>query len=172
MKGMMKKVALTMVFAAPMAVFSFAGTAHAIGTVSSRIGVSMSVQPACKLTVGTMNFGRMLAPGSMAGSGNVVVNCVNTTPYQVALDAGAHLSAGKRNLANGANLISYELYQDAAKTVVWGDSGLAGTYPAGTPLSGVGTGVNQTLTVYGSLTSGALQIPGGYRDNVSVSVTY
>jgi len=172
MKGMMRKIALTMVFAAPLAVFSFTGTAHAIGTVTSRIGVSMSVQPACKLTVGTMNFGKMLSPGTMGGSGNIVVNCVNTTPYQVALDAGAHLSAGKRNLANGASLIPYELYQDAAKTVVWGDSGLASTYSAGTPKAGVGTGLNQTLVVYGSLTSGALQIPGGYRDNVSISVSY
>ena len=70
-------------------------------------------------------------------------------------------------MKNGIKTLGYQLYSDSLHSIVWGD---------GTSLSavtpGVGTGSNQSLTVYGRLPTVTGAIPGTYTDTVTVTVTY
>ena len=69
-------------------------------------------------------------------------------------------------MANGAQTITYGLYQDAARSNPWGNT--IGTNTA----AGTGTGSNQALTVYGRVGAQTTPSRGTYSDSVVVTVTY
>jgi len=148
--------------------------AHATTTTSS-LGVSATVVSSCVVSGATLNFGSAIDPTSASlpidASTTMTVQCTATTPYSVALNAG--LNAGSatnfsaRAMKSGSLTLGYQLYADTLRTVVWGDgTSLSGVLP------GVGTGSNQTLTIYGRLPSLTGTVPGTYTDTVTVTVTY
>ncbi|HEY0719693.1 MAG TPA: spore coat protein U domain-containing protein [Gammaproteobacteria bacterium] len=101
---------------------------------------------------------------------SVSVSC--DSEYRLGLDAGSSPS-GSRRLGDGnGNFVSYQLWQDGAATLEWGDSGLAiPTYPAPS-LYAVGSGTPVTYAVTGTL-SAAAEIPAGlYTDTVQVTLAY
>ena len=59
------------------------------------------------------------------------------------------------------------LYTTALRTTVWGD----GTASTGTT-AGTGSGLAQSLTVYGRLPSLTGAVPGVYTDTVTITITY
>jgi spore coat protein U-like protein len=69
-------------------------------------------------------------------------------------------------MTNGANTITYGLYQNAARTIAWG--GTIGT----NTVAGTGTGLAQLTTVYGRVPGQATPSPGTYTDTIIVTVTY
>jgi spore coat protein U-like protein len=69
-------------------------------------------------------------------------------------------------MAKGAEIITYGLYRDTARTLPWGST--SGTNTVG----GTGTGSNQALSVYGRVASQNTPSPGTYTDSVVVTVTY
>ena len=99
------------------------------------------------------------------------VTCTNTTPYTVALNAGANAGGasnfGSRTMKSGSNTLAYQLYLDSGRSSVWGDGTSSSSTSAGT-----GTGSAQTLTIYGRLPSLANVVPGSYTDTVTVTVSY
>ncbi len=128
------------------------------GTATTTFPVSITATTACSVTATGLDFGTFV-PGptapAVSGTGTVTVTCALSVPYKVALDHGLSGSAAGRKLkfAAGASM-TYEIYQDSAKTVVWGDNDLANTYPPGSSLAGTGTGAAQPLTVYGLVPAG------------------
>jgi spore coat protein U-like protein len=103
-------------------------------------------------------------------SGNLQVACTLNTPYTIALDGGTttgNIAARKLSLNGaGAGIISYQLYRDAARTLVWGN-GTTGTTQAGT-----GTGATQLVPVYARIPAQTTPAPGTYEDTVTVTLTY
>jgi spore coat protein U-like protein len=72
-------------------------------------------------------------------------------------------------MANGANLLSYGLYTDGARTSLWGD----GIDASSATISGTGSGAAQENIIYGRVASGQTSLPAGsYDDTVAVTVTY
>jgi len=128
------------------------------GTATTTFPVSITATTACSVTATGLDFGTFV-PGptspAVSGTGTVTVTCALSVPFKVALDRGLHGGAAGRKLtfANGTTM-TYEIYQDSAKTLVWGDSDVANTYPPGSSLAGEGTGVAQTLTVHGLVPAG------------------
>jgi spore coat protein U-like protein len=59
--------------------------------------------------------------------------------------------------------LSYNLFQDPARTIDWGDTGT-------TRRDAIGTGTAQTYTVYGHLPGGQVVRVGAYVDTVRVTV--
>ncbi len=88
-----------------------------------------------------------------------------------------------RRMTRAAAGLSYNLYLDAARTLVWGD-GTAGTLPVvPLPLQGNGkylnpnSSVNFSYTVYGRIPAASATInntvvPGTYTDNIIVTINY
>jgi spore coat protein U-like protein len=139
----------------------------------TRFGLSSSVAigAACAVTASDINFGTV---GSLAtlhdGTGQLQAACSLSTPYTIAMDGGstaANIAARKLSLGGaGAGIIGYQLYRDAARTLVWGN----GT--TGTVQSGTGNGAAQTIPVYARIPVQATPAPGTYEDTITVTLTY
>jgi len=122
----------------------------------------------------TLSFGNAIDPlqssGPIDASANVSVTCTRTTPYAVALSAGANAGSpnafGARAMKSGNNTLAYQLYLDAAHSQVWGNGTNSSVY------TGTGSGSVQSLTVHGRLPSVANAVPGDYSDTVTVTITY
>lgn len=74
-------------------------------------------------------------------------------------------SSPSRRLAAGANRMSHALYQDANRSVVWGNT------PA-SALSYIGSGVTETVSVYALIPSGQNVGTGSYSDSLVITIVY
>lgn len=95
------------------------------------------------------------------------MTCTTGTDYTVALDNGLHVTSGtQRRMASTAGaFISYNLYQDAARTTSWGSGANA--------LTGTGTGAAVPLIVYGRVpAAGSTPAADTYNDTVTMTVTW
>ncbi len=161
-----------------LAISAFADTATSSFAVSSVItsGCALGTDTNDSVTnFGTLDFGSMSSiPGnvdvaSTSGAGSVIVTCTPGMSVTIALDYGLHGgSASERYLENSANnaTLGYQLYQNAAHSIVWGSDALAysvASFPD-TP---------QTYTIYGRLFPvTGLPASGTYTDTVTVTLTY
>ncbi|MDH0868054.1 spore coat U domain-containing protein [Mitsuaria sp. GD03876] len=143
-------------------------------TASGTFQVGATILVACNVTGSTLTFGGAIdplqTPGPVDASTTLNVTCTKTTPYSVALSAGANAgnasAFGSRAMKSGNNSLPYQLYLDAGRTQVWGDGNSSGVH------SGTGTGSQQQLTVYGRLPSLSGIVPGNYADTVTLTITY
>ncbi len=156
---------------------AFASTAMAApsaGSTSGTLEIGATVVVACQVTGSTLNFGAALdplqTPGPVDAMTSLALTCTRTTPYSVALSAGANAgnasAFGNRAMTSGTHSLPYQLYLDAGRTQVWGDGNSSGLY------TGTGTGSQQMLTVYGRLPSLNGIPPGNYSDTVTLTITY
>ncbi|MDO5691467.1 MAG: spore coat U domain-containing protein [Pseudomonadota bacterium] len=98
------------------------------------------------------------------------VQCTKTTPYRIGLDAGQNAVASQRRMKwqGGADYIRYDLYQDAGRNSLWGNTTAA---PSDT-VSGIGTGAARDYTVFGRVPAGQNPAAGDYLDRVTITVSY
>ncbi|WP_422017335.1 spore coat U domain-containing protein [Roseateles sp.] len=145
------------------------------GTASNTFQVQATVISSCQVSGTSLNFGNSIDPLATAtpldATSTLSVVCTNTTPYTVALNAGANAGGasnfGSRTMKSGTRTLGYQLYLDTGRSTVWGDGTASSSTSAGT-----GTGSTQTLTIYGRLPSLANVVPGAYTDTVTVTVSY
>lgn len=131
--------------------------------------VSASVVKKCTVTATTLNFGTVgLLTAAINGTSTLGVQCSNGTPYNVGLDAGQNGGGNinARKMLLGANSIGYQLYQNSARSTVWGNTIGSNT------VSGTGNGNTQSLTVYGQVPAQTTPPAGTYNDTITVTVTY
>jgi spore coat protein U-like protein len=122
----------------------------------------------CTLTDTSMIFGNYTG-ALLNGTSTGKVTCAGS--WNIPLDAGTGAGASEtvRKLTGpGGAELSYEVFQDAARTINWGNT-------TGTELTGTG---NTNITFYGQILAGQYVAPGTYTDtlatdttNFSVSVT-
>lgn len=147
-------------------------TAAMAGTASSSMSVTATVSATCTVSTTALAFGSVdtISGLNVDNTGSLLVTCTNGSPWTASagVGSGAGASYTNRKMTSGANLLNYNLYTTAARTVVWGNN------TGGTAfLSGTGTGAVQTVTVYGRVNSGQTGVPAGaYADTVAVTVTY
>jgi spore coat protein U-like protein len=98
----------------------------------------------------------------------VTVTCTIGTAYDIGLDAGVGVGASvaSRKMSSGANLLNYTLYQDGARTTVFGNT--VGT----DSLHSTALLLPIVHTVYGRIVSGQYIPTGAYTDTINVTVTY
>lgn len=143
-------------------------------TASTTFQVTATVLSSCNVTGTLLNFGSSIDPIASAvpldSNSALTVQCSNTTPYTVALNAGTNAGGASafsaRAIKNGSHTLGYQLYTDAARTSVWGDGTSSNT------VGGTGSGGNQSLSIYGRLPSLVGAVPGSYTDTVTVTITY
>jgi len=143
------------------------------GTISAQFGsftVSATVAKSCYVTANDLNFGAGvgLLTSAVTGSTTLAVQCSNGTPYNIGLDAGLNGggNVNARKMLLGTDSVSYQLYQNAGLTQVWGNTVGTNTAP------GTGTGNTQSYTVYGQVPPQTTPTPGQYKDLITVYVTY
>ena len=144
------------------------------GTATATFTVTLQVLANCSISASPLAFG---TAGTLAspvqGQTTLSVRCTNSTPYNVGLDAGnvANSTVASRLLAgtasgNTTTTVGYQLYQDAARTTIWGNT--QGTNTVG----GVGNGTAQTLNVYGQVATQTAPAPDTYQSTVTATVYF
>jgi spore coat protein U-like protein len=120
----------------------------------------------CSLSILGVNFGSydVFNNVGLDSTGNIGVTCDMDTPYSLSLSPGGG-SYASRLMADGPNLLGYNLYTEAARAVIWGD----GTGGTGV-VSGSGTTGNHT--VYGRISARQNVSVGSYSDSITVTVNF
>ncbi len=144
-------------------------------TAGNTFQVTATVISSCTVSGTTLNFGSAIDALATAtpldATSTLSVQCTNTTPYAVSLNAGSNAGGASnfsaRAMKSGTRSLPYQLYVDVGHSSVWGD----GTASSATS-SGTGTGNVQSLSIYGRLPSLANVVPGSYSDTVTVTITY
>jgi len=150
-----------------------AGAAQA-DSKNASFTVSATVAKVCAITAETLAMGTWSGTGDLEGASTINVKCSTGTGYSVDLSAGASSpSLTDRKLVSGTDLLSYNLYRNAARTQIWGD-GADGTYVVGGTGTGMANANNQPLPVYAKILEADLLAakPGAYSNTITATVTY
>ena len=139
-------------------------------TTTSTFTVQATIISSCTInSASTLNFGSIgVLIAAVNQTSTLQVQCTNTTPYNIGLDAGTGTGAtvAVRKLTNGANTVNYSLYSDSGHTVVWGNTVGTNTVAA------TGNGAAQSYTVYGQVPTQTTPAPATYTDTITITVTY
>ena len=139
-------------------------------TTTSSFSVTMTITASCTIaSAGTLAFpstGVLTSP--VTATSAIVVQCTNSTPYNIGLNAGATTggTTTTRLMAAGATTIQYQMFTNTGHTTNWGNTVGTDTVAA------TGNGANQSYTVYGQVPAQTSVAPGSYSDTVTVTVTY
>jgi spore coat protein U-like protein len=167
----MNKLAMKAALAA--ALFSTAAAAFA-GSTSTTFAVSATVNATCVInSASALSFAAFdPTQGAQGSTSTISVNCTNTTPFNIGLDAGtgAGATVASRVMTSGSNTLTYSLYQDSGHSSVWGNT--VGTNTASGTGAGMAAGNAIQKTVYGYIPNQPSTVPGSYADTVTVTVTY
>lgn len=145
------------------------GIAYAATTSGTPFTVQVTVTAGCNIDTGsptgTINFGSVAGTATAPSdvSGNMVVTCTNTTPYNIYFTS-ANTVTGNTNriMVNGAESIGYQIRQ--------GTTPIGNT--AGTGYSGTGSGAQQTTAINFHINSWSPVTPGTYTDTVTMHVDF
>lgn len=140
-------------------------------TATGSFNVQIVIAAECLITsTALLDFGTDgVLNANVDATTTIGVQCTNTTPYTIGLDAGTGTGAtiaARLMTGSGAPTVTYSLYRDAARTQVWGTT--VGT----NTVAGTGNGSTQNHTVYGRVPAQSTPAPDTYNDMITVTVTY
>ena len=139
------------------------------GSSLGSLTVNATVTNPCTITANTLSFGTTgLLTAATTTTSTIAVQCPNTTPYAIGLDAGLNGggNVNARTMSLATDSIGYQLYSDSGRSTVWGNT--VGT----NTVAGTGNGSTQNWTVYGKVPTQTTPTPGNYSDTVTVYVYY
>jgi spore coat protein U-like protein len=144
--------------------------ADAASPKSTTFAVTLTVQADCTITANPLNFGTTgLITSNIDQTTTMNLTCSSGSAYNVALDQGSvsGSSVATRLLGGtGSNTVNFSLFRDAARTQNWGQTVGSDT------MSGTGTGIAQTLTVYGRVPTQTAPAAGNYSSTITATVTF
>lgn len=148
-------------------------------TTTEQFDVKIQIVASCEITssgIADLDFGPQgFSATNVDHTTDLKVTCTNGSPYSIALDAGANPrtsgDVSTRRMKgietlNADDYVAYNLYQEAARTTVWGD-GSSGTVLA----SQTGTGSEVTHTIYGRVPTTNHTV-GNYKDTITATVSF
>jgi spore coat protein U-like protein len=142
--------------------------------------VNLTIHAECLInSASALNFGSLGVLGGAGGTTNndqtttVSVQCTDTTPFDIGLDAGTTTggSTTVRKMLNQAlgstATVNYTLWQDAGRsTTNWGNNVGVDTE------AHTGDGASHSYNIYGRIPPQTTPAPGTYADLVTITVTY
>jgi spore coat protein U-like protein len=151
------------------AVASAAGAAQA-ATTTATFQSQITIVATCSIvSTNTLDFGSAgLLSANVDATATFSVQCTNTTPYNIGLNAGttAGGTTTTRLMTSGAATVSYQMFSDAGRITNWGNTVGTDTVPA------TGNGSAQSYTLYGRVPVQTTPAPATYTDTVTLTVTY
>ncbi|MDQ3364695.1 MAG: spore coat U domain-containing protein [Myxococcota bacterium] len=125
-----------------------------------------SVTSVAPVTFGTYD---VFATAPLTFAGSVTYACTDVAPSEVVVISidGLPSGGGPRTLVGATSSLAYQLYLDAARTVVWGDgTGGSATYGPLVPVAGSPT----VVPIYGRLPSRQDVPAGAYAASLVVTL--
>jgi len=172
----MKREALRRIASTAVLLCALSRADAASNPATATVHISATVVKGCTVGVTPMAFGAYTPTnGAVASTATLSAACTTGTRFTVTLNGGTTTGGtiGQRLMTNGAGTLQYNIYADAAHTLLLGDGISYGSYEyIGT---GIGTAAALTATLYGNLPdSAANQVTGSgsYTDTITVSVAY
>ena len=139
-------------------------------TATNTFQSQIIIQAECKVqSTQTLDFGtRGVLDANFDAQADIGVQCTNTTPYNLQLNAGSTVggSIATRLMTDGSATVAYQMYRDAGHSQNWGQTNGTDTIAA------TGDGAVQTHTVYGRVAAQTTPAPATYTDTVTVTVEY
>ncbi len=142
-------------------------------SATANLSISATVVSNCTISTLALNFGAYDPVGTNAaanldGTGTVSVACTKGSTATVGLGLGSNASGSTRQMSSGSgSFLTYELYQDAGYSTVWGNAGTGLLSPAAAPSKAL-----RNFTVYGRV-PGNQDVPAGaYTDTVVATVNF
>lgn len=141
-------------------------------TSTSVMPVRMETVTACTVSVSDLYFGSYASnsPIKVLGQTTIQLQCGPGTTAEIALDAGSGAGGNtkrrKLQQESGTDQMDYDLFQDAGRSVPWGDRSGNDTkevLTADAPLA---------VPIYGEIPGGQRVRDGTYSDVITVSVRY
>lgn len=132
--------------------------------------VSADVTSSCEVDSASLDFGNIsdFLNSAVDAQTDITVRCTAATDYSIRLGLGTGAGATgpeDRKMSYLTNTISYGLYQDAARSIPWGNT-------AANDQQAQGTGADQLFPVYGRIFAGQTAPAGTYSDSVIITVEY
>jgi spore coat protein U-like protein len=155
-----------------IAAAAFSAPASA-ATATANLGVSATVTNNCTISTAALAFGSYdpvvaHASTNLDGTGTVIVACTKGASSTIGLGLGSNASGSTRRMTDGSsNYLTYELYSDAGRTTLWGNSGGDLYNPGAAPSK-----TARNFTVYGRVTSNQDVPAGSYNDTVVATVNF
>lgn len=145
-------------------------------STTSGVPVSAVVVSSCTITTASLNFGSYDPVVAHRGlpldaTGTLTITCTQGASATIGLDAGtngANAAVTTRAMMSGNNYLSYEIYQDPARTIVWGNTGASMLAPPAAP-----SFEPRSYPTYGRIPAGQ-SVPAGslYIDTVRATVNF
>ena len=165
---MMRRITFASLFVLGM--LTWAGLHAQQNTQTTTFRVSATVSAVCDVTATDLSFGAYTSNTGtpLLGTTVVKVTCTPNSSYNIGLNAGTSPGAtvNTRKMVAGANILNYQLYRDASRSEIWGNT--VGV----DAVSGSGTGLATDHTVFGSVPAKQVVPAGEYQDTITVSVYY
>jgi len=134
---------------------------------------AVALGQSCSVSASGVSFAGYdpFALSDVLASGQIEVRCSEGTAYEVRLSPGEHGSLLQRKLKHLSLswTLSYQLFTDAARTVIWGDGSGSSGWVSGV---GQGTSAPQVHVIYGRLPARQNVHVGDYQDQIVVTVNY
>jgi spore coat protein U-like protein len=155
------------------ATFADAAT-YSNGSSTASFTVSLTLQANCTISANPLSFSSTgVLSTAIDQQTSVAIDCTNTTPYNVGLDAGTvsgstvanRLLAGTTS-GNTATTVAFQLYQDSGHTLPWG------TTQGSNTLGGTGTGTVQSIPVYAQIPVQSTPRSDTYQTTVTATVYF
>jgi spore coat protein U-like protein len=164
----MKRSVLSLVAVTFLAATSaFAGSASTVNTNN----ITASVAAKCTIGAFSIAFGSYdpFAAAPLDQSGTVTINCTKGTSGTVSFDLGINASGAVRRMKDtgaGTNFLSYEVYTDAAHSIVWNAVNTVVLGPS------VSKNTALTATAYGRVAAGQDAAVMSYQDTLVATVNF
>jgi spore coat protein U-like protein len=136
---------------------------------STTFRVSARVNAVCEITASDLGFGVYNAQGGspLLGTTLLRATCTPNSSYQIGLSEGTSPGATvnqRRMVAPSASVLNYQLYSDSTRNSIWGNT------PGTDTVTGVGTGLAQDHTVFGSIPTAQVVPAEEYADTITVRI--
>jgi len=145
--------------------------AQAVFTATAGMPVRFEIVTSCAVSASDLDFGAYASKSQAPVQGQTAIQllCGDGTVAELRLDAGSGSgSTSRRRMEQdaGTDRLEYDLFQDPARTIHWGDRSGVDTLEVET------AGVPLTIPVYGQIPGGQRVREGTYSDTVTVRVLY
>lgn len=142
------------------------GNARAVAVPLQVTGTVLST---CRVSATPINFGTAsLLQNGVDAQGAIAVTCSRGTPFAIKLGGGNAAATDPRSRSlrqSSGALVTYGIFQDAARTIAWGNQQSNDLNVA------AATGLTQVFPAFGRVPA-QRATPGTYSDTVLVEVTY
>jgi spore coat protein U-like protein len=150
------------------------GRATAAGLLATLVVLhlgSLRAEAACAISTTPVVFGTysVLSATATTSTGTVTITCGNDTNVAIQLGTGASGTYVNRELRSGAERLFYNLFRNAAMTIVWGD-GTAGTQQV--VIVNPPNNRPRDVTIYGRIPALQDAVVGAYTDTVVATVLF